>query len=593
MSLPNFIKNPNPNIFLSDNYVVLDFETTNLNKGTATNPNNQIILAAWKCGPDHPSKIKTIKSKFANEFNLDDLITDCYLADFIIAQNAKFELQWLHRAGLQLEKVLPYDTILGQYVEDGNRRSPKDLDSLGSRYDIGNKLSIVSKLIKSGICPSEIPRGLLDKYCKSDVFITEQVFLRQRERLRELELLPVMFTRCIFTPVIADIELNGMHLDKDTVEDYYHEFNKCHANTLQALNDITGGINMKSPIQIAEFLYGDLGFKEITDKRGKPIRNKATKRFPDGQPKTDEATIGLLKPRNKRQREFLSLKKKISKLNKAIDTYLTPFYEIVQGDGIVYGNFNQAVTRTHRLSSSRPNFQNFDRNFKELFSARKKGWKIGERDASQLEFRVAAFLGGDDRAYTDIIEKVDIHSFTASILGTSRQAAKADTFKPLYGGQSGTERQQEYYRAFREKYHKIEGTQQGWIKEVLATKKLKTITGLTFYWPDTRVTHTGYVVNTASIYNYPVQSFATADIVPIATVYTWHQMKVMQFKAFIVNVIHDSIITEEPEDESEQLSQIAEEAFSIYVIDYLKKVYNIKFTVPLEIESKTGEFWNG
>ncbi len=39
----------------------------------------------------------------------------------------------------------------------------------------------------------------------------------------------------------------------------------------------------------------------------------------------------------------------------------------------------------------------------------------------------------------DIKNKIDVHRFTADIIGVSRQDAKAHTFKPLYGGTTGTD----------------------------------------------------------------------------------------------------------------------------------------------------------
>ena len=55
----------------------------------------------------------------------------------------------------------------------------------------------------------------------------------------------------------------------------------------------------------------------------------------------------------------------------------------------------------------------------------------------------------------DIENGVDVHQYTADIIGVSRQQAKGHTFKPLYGGMSGTEDEKRYYAAFKEKYKGI------------------------------------------------------------------------------------------------------------------------------------------
>ena len=45
----------------------------------------------------------------------------------------------------------------------------------------------------------------------------------------------------------------------------------------------------------------------------------------------------------------------------------------------------------------------------------------------------------------DIANGVDVHQFTADVIGCSRQEAKAHTFKPLYGGIMGNENEKRYY----------------------------------------------------------------------------------------------------------------------------------------------------
>ena len=126
----------------------------------------------------------------------------------------------------------------------------------------------------------------------------------------------------------------------------------------------------------------------------------------------------------------------------AIRTYLRTFVDGMQKsiskDGMVHPQFMQCVTSTGRLSSRSPNFQNMPRGatfpVRECITSRFKGGKILEGDYAQLEFRVAGFLADDRQVYADVENEVDVHSYTARILGVSRQKAKSDTFKPLYGG---------------------------------------------------------------------------------------------------------------------------------------------------------------
>ena len=239
------------------------------------------------------------------------------------------------------------------------------------------------------------------------------------------------------------------------------------------------------------------------------------------------------------------------------------------------------------------NFQNFDRNFKQLFTSRRRkdGWIIGERDAAQLEFRAAAYLGRDEVAIQDIIEGFDVHSFTADFIGVGRTAAKPHTFKPLYGGTSGTPSERKYYKAFKEKYKSIADAQDGWVSEALLSKTQVLPTGLKFYWPRIKLTRSGYVEGNTNVRNYPVQSLATAEIIPVGVTYVWHHMKDQELESLLINTVHDSMITDENPEETEVINEITLTAFSKEVINYLDVVYDIQFDVPLTVDVETSSNW--
>ena len=192
-------------------------------------------------------------------------------------------------------------------------------------------------------------------------------------------------------------------------------------------------------------------------------------------------------------------------------------------------------------------------------------------------------------ALKDILNKVDIHSFTASIIGCSRQDAKPHTFKPLYGGSGGTPKEREYYAAFADKYNQIATTQRTWTHKVLNKKQLTTEYGLIFYWPQCRMTSSGYITFTTNIYNYPVQGFATAEIIPIALVCAWHRMSNM--KSFLVNTVHDSIIAELHPDEVDTWHTIAKQCLIKDCYRILEKLYGVSLTVPLGAGVMVGSHW--
>lgn len=591
--LPKFVRDPDPGIYLGNNYVCLDLETTNKEKGSALDANNALLLACWSLGGDHPDAVlRRTHASWGDEFSRELLSSHVEHAGFLICHNTKFELGWLKRCGVDLRKVLTFDTMIGEKVLAGNRKVPLSLEATAARRGLGHKEATVSKLIKAGVCPSQIPTTMLETYCRKDVALTEQVFLAQREELKELALLPVAYCRNLVTPVLADIEFNGMQLDPSRVSDTYEKYAAEYASLEEEFRQVTGGINPKSPKQMREFIYDNLKFAELEDHRGKVLKTET------GGARTDKATLALLSASTPEQRKFKELAVSIAKLKVPLQN-LVKMMKIAKDnpdDPRVFASFNQTLTQTDRLSSTGRRggfqFQNLDRQFKRLFRAGAEGRVICEADAPQLEFRVAAFLGNDERAKADILEGLDVHAITASTLGVSRQNAKAFTFKPLYGGKSGTPREKKYYKYFRERYSSLYRTQESWTMEVVQRKSLTTITGLRFYWPDTEISQSGYVTNTTSIFNYAIQSFATADIMPLVLCLIWHRLGGLGDSATIVNTIHDSIIADVADEALAEYKRVVVECFTRDIYPLLDRLYGIKFDVPLGVGVKAGEFWS-
>lgn len=605
--LPWFLKEPDPSIFRTGSWVVFDLETTNLSYGNAIVPENRVVSFAWATS-DNPNKVHF---RWGDEFAMGELIEEIKKRDFIVAHNAKFELKWLIRAGVDISDILVYDTMLAEKVLLGNNPQflPLELGAVSSRYGYPDKEKIIAAMMKGGVSPDQMPRYLLRKRDTRDVWTTGRVFLSQRERLSD-KLLAITYTRGLLTPVLADIEMQGLKLNKDRVYEEYAKTEEELTRLEREYEELTGGINPRSPKQKAEFMYDVLGFPELTKQGKKPRKGQKTERS------TNKARMAQLRKytTTQRQKKFFELSDEISKVGAAMSKTLDFLKRVVdERDGVFYGEFLQHIAQTHRLSSRGVavkfadgktkgiQFQNFPRDYKDLLEARTPGWVTSEADGSQLEFRVAAYLGQDPQAMFDIRNDEDIHRFTASVLNRiveskvnkkQRQAAKPDTFKPLYGGQRGTKDQERYYEAFRKKYHVLSEEQKRWTYTVLEKKQLETPWGLIFYWPRTRMSSSGYIDNTPSIYNYPVQSLATAEIVPIAAVYMWHRIRINNYRIKLVNTVHDSVIGEHPPEETEVFRALAVQSFTFDVYDYLEKVYAIDFNVPLGCGVTTGSRWS-
>ena len=287
----------------------------------------------------------------------------------------------------------------------------------------------------------------------------------------------------------------------------------------------------------------------------------------------------------------------------ALDTYLSSFVQgiktYVKPDGKLHVRLLQHRTSTGRFSGADPNMQNMPRGgtfpVKKVFVSRWDGGKILEADFAQLEFRAAAFLSQDKVAIDEVSTGFDVHAYTSKVITnagqpTTRQEAKAHTFAPLYGatGFGRSKAEAAYYEHFTEKYKGIKSWHSRLAKEALATGKITTPSGRQFAFPDVNRLMSGKITNFTQIKNYPVQSFATADIVPLVLMYI--EKKLEPYQSCVVNSVHDSIVVDvHPNEEKEILEVI--KITNDNMISLIEKEFKIEFNVPLLLEAKIGYNW--
>jgi DNA polymerase I-like protein with 3'-5' exonuclease and polymerase domains len=100
----------------------------------------------------------------------------------------------------------------------------------------------------------------------------------------------------------------------------------------------------------------------------------------------------------------------------------------------------------------------------------------------------------------------------------------------------------------------------------------------------------GGVSNSTAIKNYPVQGFATADLLPIALIKLKKLLTDRKMQSIICNTVHDSIIIDVYPDEQDLAVEVMKEAmFSLP--EECKKRYNVDYDMPIGIEIKIGNNW--
>ncbi len=685
---------------------VFDVETTQEGANGSPNPyypENKLIsigideqyLFFW-----HPDldDIDVAKNKKIVQSILDN-------TDILIGHNIKFDLSWIYSCGFTYTGKI-YDTMNAEYLLARGQRQRVSLAECCSRRNLVTKASsVIDTYTSQGMTFKDIPPKDIEFYGRRDVECTRQLFNSQcndfsRPANKGLTATVRMMNK--FTYVLTKMEMNGINIDTDILQDVKEEFEKERKHLRVSIDntiwDVMGDtkINPASTEQLSWLIYGikitnkkkwselfNVGinkstgkakrrprmsladFNKILKKYTKPIYKTKSQQCPtchgsgkiqklkvDGLPyknlskcdtcmgdgylynetkeragfgvnlktiienfsrdskdtstrlvnlaseggfKTDKITLMTISKYSKNGIvDFIDNVTKFS----AVETYLSTFVEgmgnFVGWDSILHPRFMQTATRTGRLSSKDPNFQNQPRAktfpIRKVINSRFENGKIMEIDYAQLEFRTAVFLAQDKQGMKDIADGVDVHQFTADIIGVSRQEAKAHTFKPLYGGLSGTDNEKKYYTEFLTKYKQIKEWHDKLEYDAIATKLITLPTGRQYSFPDAKRMPWGSSNYSTQVKNYPVQGFATADIVPIACINAHELMEEHKVKSLLINTVHDSIVVDIYPGEEKLVANLLAKAM-LGVKESMKSTYNIDFNVPLDIEIKIGVNW--
>jgi DNA polymerase-1 len=297
--------------------------------------------------------------------------------------------------------------------------------------------------------------------------------------------------------------------------------------------------------------------------------------------------------------DFLTDLKRLS----AISSYLSSFVDGIdiytKPDGFLHVNLTQSVTSTGRFSGRNPNMQNMPRGgtfpVKRVFISRWEGGQIMECDFAQLEFRVAAFLSQDSTAMQEIDTGFDVHSYTAKVISdagqpTQRQAAKEHTFAPLFGatGYGRSKAVAAYYKHFNEKYKGVAKWHKKLGDEAMRFLKITNVSGRQYAFPDVTRRSNGNVSHFTMIKNYPVQGFATGDIVPVVLLEFERLLKPLH--SCLVNTVHDSMVIDVHPDEVKKVLTIVD-TINSNLNCVIKDAYDVEMNVPLLLEAKIGKNW--
>lgn len=279
---------------------------------------------------------------------------------------------------------------------------------------------------------ADVPRAIMDKYIQADGQQTIYMWYLLKGGLERDDMMDVFNTEMHLVPVLVDLTDNGLYVDVEYLERHIKLAQGKIAWQNQKIREEVRYVpNAKSPKQMAQFMYQDLGLVCVDfTSSGAPSTSKhALKRH--GQ-----------HPMIRRVRRIRKLEAFI-KISKQI-------LESIQPDGLSHPSFNQTGARTGRMSASAPPCQQFLREGSvEGFSVRtafvnKPGFDSFHVDYKQVEMVDFADYSQDPIMMDMFRRGVDAHLGTANrlkhVMGDSReptkhdrQAAKTLNFAIIYG----------------------------------------------------------------------------------------------------------------------------------------------------------------
>ncbi|OQB51744.1 MAG: DNA polymerase I [Firmicutes bacterium ADurb.Bin146] len=279
-------------------------------------------------------------------------------------------------------------------------------------------------------------------------------------------------------------------------------------------------------------------------------------------------------------------------VSKLYSTYAQGLLSSIANDGRIHSKFNQTVTATGRISSTDPNMQNIPirteigRKIRKAFVP-EEGYTIVSGDYSQIELRILAHISKDENMINAFINNEDIHTATAAkVFGISKEqvnkeqryAAKAVNFGIIYGISDYSLSQDidvtvkkatKYIEDYLNHYSGVKEYMQKIVKSAIENGYVTTIYGRRRYLPELSspkfsVREFGKRV----ALNAPIQGSA-ADIIKIAMIKVYMQLKQMNLKSRLILQVHDELVIETHKDEVEKVKELLvnamEQGFSLSV----------------------------
>ena len=393
--------------------------------------------------------------------------------------------------------------------------------------------------------------------------------------------------------VLARMERNGVKVDLPQLKKFETELRAELAGIQAGIREMAGEpeLNISSPMQVGIVLFEKLA-----------LDPKAKKTGSKGYYSTDEETLAAIQDKHPIVNEILEFRA----VKKLLSSYIEPFPGFINPvTGKVHTTFNQALTATGRLSSSKPNLQNIPvrtergREIRKAFIPSAPDGVIMSADYSQIELRIMAHLSGDAHLIEAFRQGKDVHAITAAkifgidadeVTPDQRRIAKTANFGIMYGISAfGLAQRLKIPRGDAKKiiddYFTNFPAVSAFISDTIASAREKgyveTLFGRRRYLPDiTSRNATVRALAERNAVNAPIQG-TSADIIKIAMVEVDREMQAQGLKSRMVLQVHDELVFDAVQEEIGTLERM--------VVEKMQNV--IELSIPLTVECNYGKNW--
>ena len=534
-----------------------------------------------------------VPANYEEALKIVQIFKPLYESDKImkIGQNIKYDYEVLTRYGVTLQGKM-FDTMIAHYLIQPELHHNMDymVETLLGYQTIHIEELLGPKGKKQKNMRDLSPADIYE-YAAEDADITLRLKNVLEPRLKELGVEELFWNiEMPLVRVLADMELNGVCLDTEALQDTSKIFTERMKQYEQEIYKEAGEeFNISSPKQVGDILFGKL---QIMDK---PKKTKT------GQYVTSEEVLQSLESKSPIVRNILNYRG----MKKLLSTYIDALPKLINPrTGHIHTSFNQALTATGRLSSSDPNLQNIPVRTDDGKEIRKcfipeEGCLFFSADYSQIELRIMAHLSEDENMMEAFREGHDIHRATAAkiwhvdidkVTDAQRKKAKQANFGIIYGittyglaqrmdipNGEAKELIEGYFRTFPKVQAYMEHA-----KEVARAKGYaETLFHRRRYLADINsrnATVRGFAERNAI--NAPIQG-TEADIIKVAMVRIWERFKKEGIRSKMILQVHDELNFSVFPEEREQVERI--------VIEEMQNAYPLN--VPLIADAGWGKNW--